>query len=96
MYFPHWFKLCAGYRTVCVRALRTKHSSDSMPKLRKADSASSQTAAPVYVVYRVDTNGVEHTMSGIYQTYDEAQLTADRYEQLGHKNGYFIRQLAGR
>ncbi|KAJ1964047.1 2-acylglycerol O-acyltransferase 2 [Dipsacomyces acuminosporus] len=45
-----------------------------------------------YVVYRVDTNGVEYSMDGEYQTSEEAEQVANKYESLGHKNGYFVRQ----
>ena len=44
-----------------------------------------------FVIVRVDTNGIEHTMKNRYQTRECAERVADHYERLRHKNGYFVR-----
>ncbi|KAJ1743969.1 2-acylglycerol O-acyltransferase 1 [Coemansia sp. RSA 1086] len=47
-----------------------------------------------FVVYRIDTNGVEHPVEGHYATREEAEKVAEQYEQLGHKNGYYVRSAS--
>ncbi|KAK9767203.1 hypothetical protein K7432_003168 [Basidiobolus ranarum] len=44
-----------------------------------------------YELYRIDTHGVEYVMK-YFDSITEAQAEAERYSELGHKQGYFVRE----